>query len=64
MAQRKTILIIDDEADLRGELAEQIDLHDEFTAAQADSCPFGGGINRESVASRIVTTFSGSTRRL
>ena len=37
MAQRKTILIIDDEADLRGELAEQLDLHDEFTAAQAEN---------------------------
>jgi len=37
MAQRKTILIIDDEAELRGELAEQLDLHDEFTAAQAES---------------------------
>jgi DNA-binding response OmpR family regulator len=37
MAQRKTILIIDDEADLRGELAEQLDLHDEFTSAQAEN---------------------------
>jgi len=37
MAQRKTILIIDDEADLRGELAEQLDLHDEFIAAQAEN---------------------------
>src|SRR5580704_10721030 len=37
MAQRKTILIIDDEADLRGELAEQLDLHNEFTAEQAET---------------------------
>ena len=37
MAQRKTILIIDDEADLRGELAEQLDLHDEFASAQAEN---------------------------
>jgi DNA-binding response OmpR family regulator len=37
MAQRKTILIIDDEADLRGELAEQLDLHHEFVAAQAEN---------------------------
>jgi DNA-binding response OmpR family regulator len=35
MAQRKTILIIDDEAELRGELAEQIALHEEFAAAEA-----------------------------
>jgi DNA-binding response OmpR family regulator len=37
MAQSKTILIIDDEADLRGELAEQLDLHNEFTAEQAET---------------------------
>jgi DNA-binding response OmpR family regulator len=37
MAQRKTILIIDDEADLRGELAEQLALNNEFTAAQAET---------------------------
>ena len=37
MAQRKTILIIDDEADLRGELAEQLDLHNEFASAQAET---------------------------
>ena len=37
MAQRKTILIIDDEADLRGELAEQLDLHNEFASAQAEN---------------------------
>ena len=35
MAQRKTILIIDDESELRAELAEQLDLHNEFAAAQA-----------------------------
>jgi DNA-binding response OmpR family regulator len=37
MAQRKTILIIDDDADLRGALAEQLDLHEEFTAPQAET---------------------------
>ena len=37
MAQSKTILIIDDEADLRGELAEQLDLHNEFNAEQAET---------------------------
>jgi DNA-binding response OmpR family regulator len=35
MAQRKTILIIDDEADLRGELAEQLHLNNEFSAVEA-----------------------------
>ena len=35
MAQRKTILIVDDEAELRGELAEQLNLHEEFSAAEA-----------------------------
>ena len=35
MAQPKTILIIDDDEDLRGALAEQLDLQDEFTAPQA-----------------------------
>jgi DNA-binding response OmpR family regulator len=37
MAQRKTILIVDDEAELRGELVEQLDLHNEFSAAQAEN---------------------------
>jgi DNA-binding response OmpR family regulator len=37
MAQRKTILIVDDEAELRGELVEQLDLHNEFAAAQAET---------------------------
>jgi DNA-binding response OmpR family regulator len=37
MAQRKTILIIDDDADLRGALAEQLQLHEEFAAIEAES---------------------------
>ncbi|HXQ11308.1 MAG TPA: response regulator transcription factor [Caulobacteraceae bacterium] len=35
MAPRKTILVIDDEPDLREDLVEQLSLGDEFTAAQA-----------------------------
>ncbi|MGI8840680.1 MAG: response regulator transcription factor [Caulobacteraceae bacterium] len=35
MAQRKTILIIDDDADLREGLAEQLQLHEEFDAPSA-----------------------------
>ncbi len=34
MAQRKTILIIDDDTDLRGALAEQLQLHEEFAAVE------------------------------
>jgi DNA-binding response OmpR family regulator len=43
MAQRKTILIVDDEAELRAELVEQLDLHNEFTAAQAENGEEGVG---------------------
>lgn len=35
MAQRKTLLVIDDNDDLRGAIAEQIDLTEEFTAVEA-----------------------------
>jgi DNA-binding response OmpR family regulator len=35
MAQRKTLLIVDDNDDLRGELAEQLEMGDEFTVVQA-----------------------------
>jgi DNA-binding response OmpR family regulator len=35
MAQRKTLLIVDDNDDLRGELAEQLEMDDEFTVVQA-----------------------------
>ncbi|MBV9510599.1 MAG: response regulator transcription factor [Caulobacteraceae bacterium] len=35
MAQRKTILIVDDDAELREALAEQLDVHEAFIVAQA-----------------------------
>ncbi|RXF69575.1 response regulator transcription factor [Hansschlegelia zhihuaiae] len=35
MATKRKILVVEDDADLRQELAEQLDLHDEFEAAQA-----------------------------
>jgi DNA-binding response OmpR family regulator len=35
MAQRKTILIVDDDAELREALAEQLDVHEAFLVAQA-----------------------------
>jgi DNA-binding response OmpR family regulator len=41
MAQRKTLLIIDDDNDLRGALAEQLQLHEEFSAVEADTAGEG-----------------------
>ena len=41
MAQQKTILIVDDDEDLRGALAEQIDMEDEFATLQADTARAG-----------------------
>jgi DNA-binding response OmpR family regulator len=41
MAQRKTILIIDDDTDLRGLLVEQLELHEEFEAAGSASAAEG-----------------------
>ncbi|MGA0603679.1 response regulator transcription factor [Caulobacter sp. KR2-114] len=41
MAQRKTILIIDDDTDLRGLLVEQLELHEEFEASGAASATEG-----------------------
>ena len=41
MAQRKTLLVVDDNDDLRGELAEQLELHDEFQVHQAATATDG-----------------------
>lgn len=41
MAQRKTLLIIDDDTDLRGALAEQLQLHEEFSAVEAETAGEG-----------------------
>jgi DNA-binding response OmpR family regulator len=41
MAQPKTLLIIDDDEDLRSALAEQLDLHDEFNTVQAQNATDG-----------------------
>ena len=41
MAQRKTLLIVDDNDDLRGELAEQLELHEEFAVHQAATATDG-----------------------
>jgi DNA-binding response OmpR family regulator len=37
MPATKTILLIDDDAELRGALREQLELHDEFTAVEAEN---------------------------
>ena len=47
MAQRKTILIVDDEDDVRSDLAEQLELHEEFAAAQAGTAGEGVRMARE-----------------
>ncbi|MGE5566628.1 MAG: response regulator transcription factor [Parcubacteria group bacterium] len=47
MAQRKTILIIDDDEELRGALAEQLQLHEEFQAIEAEAAGEGVRVARE-----------------
>ena len=47
MAQRKTLLIVDDDNDLRGALAEQLALHEEFAVVQAETAGEGGRLGRE-----------------
>ena len=41
MARAKTILIVDDDADVRGLLHEQLELHEEFAASEAASATEG-----------------------
>ena len=47
MAQRKTLLLIDDDDDLRGALAEQLALHEEFAVAEAATAGEGVRMARE-----------------
>ncbi|NBB15710.1 response regulator [Caulobacter sp. SLTY] len=47
MAQRKTLLIIDDDTDLRGALAEQLRLHEEFATLEAGTASEGAAMARE-----------------
>jgi DNA-binding response OmpR family regulator len=46
MAQVRKILIADDDADLRGALAEQLALHEEFSASQAETAAGAIGLTR------------------
>ncbi len=41
MGARKTLLLVDDDADLRGALAEQFEMHDDFTILQAENAASG-----------------------
>ncbi|HEX6859458.1 MAG TPA: response regulator transcription factor [Caulobacteraceae bacterium] len=47
MAQRKTILIVDDDPELRGALAEQLQLHEEFSAVEAENAAEGVRMARD-----------------
>jgi DNA-binding response OmpR family regulator len=47
MAQRKTLLLVDDDDDLRGALAEQLALHEEFAVAEAPTAGEGVRMARE-----------------
>lgn len=47
MAQYKTILVVDDDAELRGALAEQLHLHEEFRTIEAAAGGEGVRIGRE-----------------
>ena len=47
MAQRKTLLLIDDDDDLRGALAGQLALHEEFAVNEAASAGEGVKLSRE-----------------
>src|SRR5271154_3359182 len=48
MPRAKTILIIDDDTDLRGLLCEQLELHEEFTATGAPTASDGLRMAKES----------------
>jgi DNA-binding response OmpR family regulator len=54
MAQPKTILIVDDDADLREALAEQLELHEEFKATEASTAAEGLRLGREMKSDLIL----------
>ena len=47
MAQHKTLLIVDDDPDLRGALAEQLEMHEEFRVEQAATAAEGMKLARD-----------------
>jgi DNA-binding response OmpR family regulator len=54
MAQPKTILIVDDDADLREALAEQLELNEEFRATEASTAAEGLRLGREMKSDLIL----------
>jgi DNA-binding response OmpR family regulator len=54
MAQQKLILIVDDDEDLRTALAEQLELHEEFKAAEAATAGEGVRLGKELKADLIL----------
>jgi DNA-binding response OmpR family regulator len=54
MHQKKTIMIVDDDADLRGALAEQLELHEDFRPQQADCAGEGLKLALESQADIVL----------
>ena len=54
MAQQKLILIVDDDADLRTALAEQLELHEEFRSAEAATAGEGVRLAKELRADLIL----------
>ncbi len=54
MAQPKTILIVDDDSDLREALAEQLELHEEFRSAQAATGAEGVRMGKDMKADLIL----------
>jgi DNA-binding response OmpR family regulator len=54
MAQRRKILIVDDDADLRGALAEQLALHDEFEVLVADNVAHAQATVREQQPDLVI----------
>jgi DNA-binding response OmpR family regulator len=54
MARAKTILVIDDDTDLRGLLCEQLELHEEFAAEGAPTAADGVRLAKESRPDLII----------
>jgi DNA-binding response OmpR family regulator len=54
MAQQKTILVIDDDDELRGTLLEQLELHQEFAAVEAATAADGLRMAKEAKADLIL----------
>lgn len=54
MRPKKTILIVDDDSDLRGALAEQLELHEDFSAVQAETAAAGLQMAREAQTHLII----------